>query len=145
MGKHLSRQDMIELGYIPTFKNYVMKLKHFNPETCHQPAKTKDLYMVLRKNGSICFTKPALDALKLDKGIKVEIAQDDESKEWYLCKHKNGFELRNLGQQLGFSSTQLVNIMWPDRKDTDKSKHMIIAPDPIVYEGIGLHLLTYKK
>lgn len=141
----MTRQDMIEIGYIPTFKNISMLLKHFTPETLAVPKKTKDLCLTVRKSGAICFTVPALEALKLKKGSKISLAQDEASKEWYLLENPKGFELRSLGQQIGFSSVQLVNLLWTNSKPDQKSIHLVISETPIVYDKQPMYLLTISK
>lgn len=145
MGKHLTRQDLIDIGYIPTLKNIAMKMKFYNPETCAEPKKSKDLHMILRKRGSITFNMPACKSIGLEKGSKVELCQDDESKTWYFFKSQKGFELRSLGQQIGFSSVRLVNMVWSKQKEEDKSIRLIIAEDPIQYDGLKLHMLSIPK
>lgn len=136
---------MIELGYIPPFNNISMILKHYNPETLAVPKKPKDLCLVLRKSGAVCFTVPSLEVLKLKNGSKVELVQDESTKDWYLVESPKGFEVKSLGQQLGFSSVELVKLLWPNRKENEKSIHVIINSTPIVYDKQPLYLLTIPK
>lgn len=122
-----------------------MKLKHFNPETCQPPKAAKELHLVLRRSGAICFTVPILEALKLKKGVKVELSKDEDTGDWYLSKTKTGFELRSLGQQLGFASIQLVNFIWPNRKKEDKSLRIIVSETAMNYDGTDYYLISFSK
>lgn len=122
-----------------------MKLKHYNPETLAVPRPVKDVCLTVRKSGSICFTVPAANALKVKKGSKVSFAQDETTKEWYLLENDKGFELRSLGQQIGFQSRALVNLLISKWKDGEKSVRVIISETPITYDKQSMYLITIPK
>lgn len=88
----------------------------------------------IRVNRKACFTisKGAAEALGLNDGDAILLAQDKKGKEWYILKNKNGFKLRRNSSSAGlaFNCTSLANIFLDSCNLKEKSYLMKVATQP---------------
>lgn len=142
----MTRQDMIEIGYLPKpLNSNYMKLKFFNPETVAAPPRIPDAHLVVRKSGAISFTKPAEKVLDLKVGTKVEFCQNEDNQDWYLFKSSKGFPIKDLGQQIGISCKKMAETLWMNKGEQERSRKFLISLTPMNYNGTEYFLLTASK
>lgn len=89
-----------------------MKLKKFNPANVRTAPTRRAIIRIGNNNGLISLSGSTVALLALNPdGDKVSFVQDD-SKEWYLIKDTEGFDLRSSrGQAMMFNCKGMVAIL----------------------------------
>ena len=92
-----------------------MKLIHFSEKTLPKNSmRCMSPKIGLGKNGVIGINSSACDLISIKSGDRISISQDSkDTKNWYIFKDPNGFELRCGTTNKGFifNHTHLIKIM----------------------------------
>ncbi len=96
--------------------------------------------ITLTKSGLIIFNQPACRLLSIKPGVKVSLAQDEETPEnWYVFIDPNGFAVRT-----GYSKSKgcvmnhsgMVKMLVESvNKDTKQTHRFLIGGEPTVMKG----------
>jgi len=142
----MTRQDMIDCGYIPTFNHMAMKLEIISEQSLPS-AHGKSSSISVTAKGKISFRKPICELLKLKQGGLISFVRDKETDELYITTNaKDGFTIKSQGQIIGIQSVELINRYFPKNLFKDKKSVLVtIAETPIVYDNMNLHLVQFPK
>lgn len=113
-----------------------MKLTIYNKENCVATLE-RECTLRVTKRGECMFTASALRLIGLHAGDKINIANEEGTKNWYIVKvdDESGFDIRRLSSTAyGFRNKVFSDLMLKSLKLED-SVSFLICKQPVTIEG----------
>lgn len=113
-----------------------MKLTIYNKENCGIAPK-HECTLRVAKRGECMFSATALKLIGLQNGDKVNLANEEGTKNWYITKVKNdsGFEIRRLSSTAYGFRNKVFSVLMLKSLKLEDSASFLICKEPINIDG----------